>query len=257
LDIGDGVQPCSEVRFDLSLYDDQAELPSFKLTEDELHTKLLHMLKFDEFYDMVAFSIRWCWGYDLPSSTESITLPSIWISGDWADFKSDQLLAVPFPNHLTPNEIYMQPWECYPLQYESMPTGWTRWVSELLWTIILMEVIARVEYQDNPNLDSHHLAAHVKIEYPAASVEKWWLSQQAYVYKHLQGVIGGSLREYLTDDWLNVCFRPSRRCAITICHHHLFSLHFGLSTRWLHFAGNIHDGCTLNQGLSLLVKPTG
>ncbi|KAJ7818705.1 hypothetical protein B0H14DRAFT_2456117 [Mycena olivaceomarginata] len=54
-----------------------------------------------------------------------------------------------------------------------MPTGWTR-----------------VEYQDNPNLDSHHLAAYCGIEHDLAShVEKWWLSQQTYVHKHLQGVI--------------------------------------------------------------------
>jgi hypothetical protein len=192
LDIGDGVQPCSAL---LCRYDIQAELPSFKLTEAELHAKLLRVLKFDEFYDIVASSTRRQSSYDLPSSTESITLPSIWISGNWADFKSDQLLAIPFPNHFTPNEIYMQPWDHYPLQNESMPTGWTRWVSELLWTITLMEVIARVEYQDdpNPNLDSHHLVAHSRIEYPAVShVEKWWFSQQAYVRKHLQGAIGGS-----------------------------------------------------------------
>jgi hypothetical protein len=84
LDIGDGVKPCSEVRFDLLWYHTPAELPSFKLTEDELHAKLLHALKFDEFYTMFAFSSRGYLGYNLPSSTESITLPSIWISGDWA-----------------------------------------------------------------------------------------------------------------------------------------------------------------------------
>ncbi|KAJ7802771.1 hypothetical protein B0H14DRAFT_2891257 [Mycena olivaceomarginata] len=74
-----------------------------------------------------------------------------------------------------------------------MPTGWTR-----------------VEYPDNPNLDSHHLAAYGGIEYHAArNVKKWWLSQQAYVHKHLQGVIGGSLRKYPADDWLNACFCPN------------------------------------------------
>jgi hypothetical protein len=147
LDIGNGVNSCSEVRFNL-LFHTPAELPSFKLMEDELHAKLLCVLKFHEFYAMFAFS-RQYFGYNLPSSKESITLPSIWTPGDWADFKSDQLLAIPFPNHATPNEIYMQPWGGYPLQNEGMPTGWTRWVSELLWTIILMEAIARVEYQDN------------------------------------------------------------------------------------------------------------
>ncbi|KAJ7356437.1 hypothetical protein DFH08DRAFT_849051 [Mycena albidolilacea] len=132
---------------------------------------------------MVPFGSGQFRGYYLPTSTESITLPSIWISGDWADFKSDQLLAIPFPNHVTPNEIYMRPWECYPLQKESMPTGWTR-----------------VEYPDNPNLDSHHLVTYSGIAYPAVShVEKWWLSQQAYVHKHLQGVIVADVPHFITS----------------------------------------------------------
>ncbi|KAJ7768012.1 hypothetical protein B0H14DRAFT_3165120 [Mycena olivaceomarginata] len=173
LDIGDGVKPCWKVRSDLLSYYTPAELPSFKLVEDELHAKLLRVLKFDEFYAMFAISSRQYFGYDLPSSTESITLPSLWISGHWADFKSGQPLAIPFPNHVTLNEIYMQPWGGYPLQNESMPTGWTR-----------------VEYQGNPNPESHHLAAYGGIEDHAESnVVKWWLSQQGYVHKHLQGVI--------------------------------------------------------------------
>ncbi|KAJ7303637.1 hypothetical protein DFH08DRAFT_825735 [Mycena albidolilacea] len=175
LDIGDGVKSCWKVRDEL-YYGTPTELPSLKLTEDELHAKLLCVLKFDEFYPMVTFSRRYP-GYDPPSSTESITLPSIWISGDWADFKSNQLLAIPFPNHVTPNEIYIQPWEGYSLQCEGMPTGWTRWVSELLWTIILMEVMARVEYQGNPNLDSHHLAAYGGIEdHAECNVATWFMS---------------------------------------------------------------------------------
>jgi hypothetical protein len=83
LDIGDGVESGLIVGFYLQCHT-PAELPSFKLTEDELHAKLLHALKFDEFYTMFAFSSRGYLGYNLPSSTESITLPSIWISGDWA-----------------------------------------------------------------------------------------------------------------------------------------------------------------------------
>ncbi|KAJ7787193.1 hypothetical protein B0H14DRAFT_2954908 [Mycena olivaceomarginata] len=87
----------------------------------------------------------------------------------------------------------MQLWRSYPLQNEGMPTGWTQ-----------------VEYWDNPNLDSHHLVTCCRIEYHTKSnVEKWWLSQQAYVHKHLQGVIGGFLRKYPADDWLNACFRPN------------------------------------------------
>ncbi|KAJ7832542.1 hypothetical protein B0H14DRAFT_3871924 [Mycena olivaceomarginata] len=67
----------------------------------------------------------------------------------------------------------MGPWMGYRLQTEGMPTGWTR-----------------VEYQDNLNLDSHHLVAYGGIKYHAANnVTKWWLSQQAYVHKHLQGAI--------------------------------------------------------------------
>jgi hypothetical protein len=105
LDIGDGVKPCWEVRSHLLFYYIPAELPSFKLTEDGLHAKLLCTLKFDEFYAMVTSSGQGCFDYDFPSSTESITFPSIWVSGDWADFKSDQHLTVPFPNHVTPNKI--------------------------------------------------------------------------------------------------------------------------------------------------------
>ncbi|KAJ7787185.1 hypothetical protein B0H14DRAFT_287748 [Mycena olivaceomarginata] len=68
----------------------------------------------------------------------------------------------------------MQPWGSYPLQNEVMSTGWTR-----------------VEYQDDPILDS---VAHCGMGYHAASnVEKWWLSQQAYVHKHLQGVIAANV----------------------------------------------------------------
>ncbi|KAJ7818708.1 hypothetical protein B0H14DRAFT_1369516 [Mycena olivaceomarginata] len=176
LDIGDGVKPCSEVRSDLRYQYSLAELPSFKLTEDGLHTKVLRVLRFHEFYVMLAFSTGRYFGDDLPSSTESITLPSIWICANRTDFKSDQLLAIPFPNYVTPNDIQMRPWGGYPLQKEVMPTGLTR-----------------VEYQDDPNLDSHHLTAYGGLKYHAASnVENWWLSQQAYVHKHLQGAIGGS-----------------------------------------------------------------
>ncbi|KAJ7768003.1 hypothetical protein B0H14DRAFT_358589 [Mycena olivaceomarginata] len=172
LDIGDGVKPCWEVRYPLQIYCTPTELPSLKLVEDELHAKLLRVLKFDEFYSMFAFSGLGHFGYDLLSSTESITLPSIRISGDWADFKADQFLAIPFPNHVTPNEIYMQPWGGCQVQNEGMPTGWTR-----------------VEYQDDPNPDSPHSGAYCRIEYHAVNdVKKWWLSQQAYVHKHLQGV---------------------------------------------------------------------
>ncbi|KAJ7792133.1 hypothetical protein B0H14DRAFT_3160438 [Mycena olivaceomarginata] len=184
LDIGNGVKLCSGVRFDL-LCPTPAELPSFKLTEDELHAKLLRVLEFDEFYAMLAISSRQYFGYNLPSSTKPIILPSLWISGHWADFKSGQPLAIPFPNHVTPNAIYMQPWEGYPLQNECMPTGWTR-----------------VEYQGNPNLDSHYLVAYGGIEdHAEGNVIKWWLSQQAYVHKHLQGVIDGlTLRgTFMTD----------------------------------------------------------
>ncbi|KAJ7787198.1 hypothetical protein B0H14DRAFT_287941 [Mycena olivaceomarginata] len=171
LDIGDGVKTCPDVRIDLPYYYTPAEFPSFKLTEDELHAKLLRVLKFDEFYAMFTLYSQQYFFYDLLSFTDSITLPSIRIPGDWADFRSDQLLAIPFPNHVTPNEIHMQPWESYPLQNEGMPAGWTR-----------------VEYPDN--LGSNHLVACCTIKYHAESnVEKWWLSQQAYVHKHLQGVI--------------------------------------------------------------------
>jgi hypothetical protein len=43
------------------------------------------------------------------------------------DLKSYHLSTIPFPYHLTPNDIYVGPWIDYPLHYEVIPTGWTRW----------------------------------------------------------------------------------------------------------------------------------
>ncbi|KAF7340338.1 Reverse transcriptase-RNase H-integrase [Mycena venus] len=169
LDIGDGVEQCINIWIDLEGYL-LVELPSFKLMENELHTKLLCALKLDEFHAMVAFSSRHNFGNNLPSSTETITLPSICITNDRGDFQSHQLLTIPFPNHLTPNDIYVGPWHSSPLHNEVMPTGWTR-----------------VEYLDNPEYLLLWMSVQLREE---DNVMKWWVSQQNYVCKHLQNAIG-------------------------------------------------------------------
>ena len=138
LDIGNGVTQCNWIRLDLE-WDGSAELPSFELTENELHAKLLGVLKLDEFHAMVAFSGQWNFTCNIPSSTESITLPSIWIPYNRGDFQSYQLSKNPFPNHYTSNDIHMGSWNGYRLRSEVMPTGWTRWASELDWGIVLTE----------------------------------------------------------------------------------------------------------------------
>jgi hypothetical protein len=126
LDVGDGVKLCFAIRKDLIQYT-ATELPSFKLTENDLHAKLLSALKLDEFHAMVVFCTQEYFLHDLPSSTEAITVPSIWIPSHYVDFKSLQIFTIPFPNHLTSNEIHMGSWNSYPLHSEVMPTGWTRW----------------------------------------------------------------------------------------------------------------------------------
>ncbi|KAF7340339.1 Reverse transcriptase-RNase H-integrase [Mycena venus] len=179
LDIGDGVKRCSDIWRSLAV-PTLAELPSFKLMENELHAKLLYALKLNEFHAMAVFSEQY-FCYTLPSSTETITLPSICITDDQGNFQSHQLLTIPFPNHLTPNDIYVghwdsylldndyvEPWHSYPLHKEVMPTGWTR-----------------VEYLDNPEYLLLWMSVQVN------NVMEWWISQQNYVCKHLQHAIGG------------------------------------------------------------------
>ncbi|KAF7340336.1 hypothetical protein MVEN_01952800 [Mycena venus] len=171
LDIGDGVESCNSIGSGLLGYI-EAELPSFKLTESELHAKLLCALKLDEFHTIAVFSM-WYFLYTLPSSTESITIPSICITDDRGDFQSHQLLTIPFPNHLTPNDIYVRPWHG-PLHKEVMPTGWTR-----------------VEYLDNPNRYPYLLQMKAGLDdHYEKNVMKSWVSQQNYVCKHLQCAIG-------------------------------------------------------------------
>ncbi|KAF7340341.1 Reverse transcriptase-RNase H-integrase [Mycena venus] len=168
LDIGNGVEQCIDIWGRLA-GSTLAELPSFKLMENELHTKLLCALKLDEFHAMVAICGKQNFSYNLPSLTETITLPSICITDDRGDFQSHQFLTIAFSNHPTPNDIYVGPWHSYPLHNEVMPTGWTR-----------------VEYLDNPE---HLLWMPVQFN-EVNNVIKWWVSQQNYVCKHLQCAIG-------------------------------------------------------------------
>ncbi|KAF7340329.1 Reverse transcriptase-RNase H-integrase [Mycena venus] len=182
LDIGDGVERCIDIWSSLARHM-SAELPSFKLMENELHAKLLCALKLNEFHAMVTFASSHNSSGNLPSSTKTITIPSICITDDRGDFQSHQLLTISFPNHLPPNDIYVGHWNSYlldndyvgpwhsgPLHDEIMPTGWTR-----------------VEYLDNPELLLLWMPVQLHGE---NNVMKWWVSQRNYVCKHLQCAIG-------------------------------------------------------------------
>ncbi|KAF7340330.1 hypothetical protein MVEN_01952200 [Mycena venus] len=198
LDIGDGVERCCDIRAHLRSFT-PAELPSFKLTENELHAKLLCALKLTEFHTMAAYS-GWHFSYTLPSSTETITLPSIWIPSDGADLKLPQTLAIPFPKHLTSNDIYVQSWYGHTLCSEVMPTGWTR-----------------VELPNDPDQDSYHLSAGAGLEcHQADNVMKWWLSQQNYVCKHLQSVIAAGVPLHIITDICFHCFLNTQLDGFTL-----------------------------------------
>ncbi|KAF8164370.1 hypothetical protein K438DRAFT_268030 [Mycena galopus ATCC 62051] len=130
---------------------------------------------------MLGYPGQWH-SHNLPSSTESITLPSIGILRDCVDSNLGQLLTIPFTTspftkHLPPNGISMKSWNGYPLCGEVMPTGWTR-----------------VEYLNNEE-SSFWMTVHLDPYYETA-VMKWWISQQSYVRKHLQRAIG------LEEDYL-------------------------------------------------------
>ncbi|KAJ7812914.1 hypothetical protein B0H13DRAFT_500824 [Mycena leptocephala] len=168
LDIGDGDEQCMNLWPALTGFV-FAPLPSLKLTENELHNKLLHALKFDEFYIMFAHDTDHF--YNFPSSAEAIKLPSILILSDCVNFKSHQLLTIPFPNHFTPDEIHMLSWTGFRLKNKVMPTGWTR-----------------VKYLDIP-YENFGLLMSVGV-HEKKEVIKWWLSQHSFVRKHLQSVIG-------------------------------------------------------------------
>ncbi|KAF8139255.1 hypothetical protein K438DRAFT_719350 [Mycena galopus ATCC 62051] len=136
LNIGDGVTQCFEI-YDHLVRNMQVgvEMLSFKLTENELHTKLLHALKLEEFYAMLGYSGYSSYHYNLPSLPESITLPSIRILSNCVKSNSHQLLTIlfktsPFTMHLPSDGISMRSWDGYPLHSEIMPTGWT-WVEHL------------------------------------------------------------------------------------------------------------------------------
>ncbi|KAF7341495.1 hypothetical protein MVEN_01886900 [Mycena venus] len=168
LNIGVGFEQCWSIQSALQR-STQAKLPSLKLTENELHAKLLCALKLDEFHDMFTFSYRIYFSYGLPSSTKSITLPSIWIPSDCVDFKPGQMLTLRFPNHLTSNDIHMCSWTGFGLRHEVMLTGWTR-----------------VEYQgSHEHLYLGLMSVRLRLR-REGNVMNWWLSQQNCVRKHLQ-----------------------------------------------------------------------
>ncbi|KAF8164367.1 hypothetical protein K438DRAFT_1941899 [Mycena galopus ATCC 62051] len=126
LDIGDGVTQCIAIYIGLTPNMlDYMLVESFKLTENELHTKLLHALELDEFHVMLGQSGQWH-SNNLPSSTESITLPSICILSDRVNSNSHQLLTIPFTtSSFTEHLPLRSSWNCHSFRSEVMPTGWT------------------------------------------------------------------------------------------------------------------------------------
>ncbi|KAJ7336163.1 hypothetical protein DFH08DRAFT_939242 [Mycena albidolilacea] len=179
LDIGDGVEFVWSIRAGLKYT--PAGLPSFKLTENELHIKLLHVLKPNEFHAMFAHPWRQNIKYNLSSSIESLSFPSIWIPSERVAFKSPQTLMIPFPNHLiTSNDIRLWSWTCSRFYVEVMPTGWTRF-----------------EYQHS-HKGSDWLSMSVRMHRDKENnVIKWWLSQRNYVHKHLQNVLAANVPLHL------------------------------------------------------------
>ncbi|KAF8139273.1 hypothetical protein K438DRAFT_719824 [Mycena galopus ATCC 62051] len=176
-DIGERVMQCTDI-FDHLAWNMPVDLPSLKLTENELHTKLLHALELDEFHAMLGCSARWH-PHNLPSSTASITLPSIWIHSDCVDSNSHQILTIPFTKPLAPNVISMRSWDGHPFRNEVMPTGWTR-----------------LEYLDNPTPNQCSFNVHVELDDEHAAI-KWWISQQNYFRKHVHCIIGPKEEDYL------------------------------------------------------------
>ncbi|KAJ7231630.1 hypothetical protein C8J57DRAFT_179528 [Mycena rebaudengoi] len=156
-------------------------LPSFKLTENDLHGKLLCTLEVDESYAMLASSnlispVFTLW------TPRTFTLPSICsIPDDCADFKLKEFSTIPIRNHLTLSDIYFGPWRAvfggYSVPIDVLPTRWS-WV----------------EYTENLDQNSYRLRMQVGLK-EDGNANKWWLSQQNYVRTHLQNAI--SADEYL------------------------------------------------------------
>ncbi|KAJ6452211.1 hypothetical protein C8R45DRAFT_1040897 [Mycena sanguinolenta] len=78
LNIGDGYQSYMRI---FSIPPNMRKLPSFKLTENDMHNKLLLILELDQFYSLPIPSI-WSRHGLLPSTAGTVALPSVCIAPD-------------------------------------------------------------------------------------------------------------------------------------------------------------------------------
>ncbi|KAJ7930704.1 hypothetical protein B0H13DRAFT_1858515 [Mycena leptocephala] len=163
MDVGNGYEPCGDVVPSPRFW--TPEMPSLKLTENDLAGKLKCTLELDEFYSLLTRGNRAF--LQISSSTPgTITAPSIYNPNcNHAHFEPDGFCAIPTAKHLTVDDLYIDSWSTSNLPQEVLPTGWTR-----------------VDY---PECHSHPFWIAVGLKDYIAPM-KWWLSQQHYVCDHLQ-----------------------------------------------------------------------
>ncbi|KAJ7882673.1 hypothetical protein B0H13DRAFT_2278292 [Mycena leptocephala] len=169
MDVGNGYESCIEIVTPWP----RSELPSFKLTENDLGDKLSSTLELNEFYSMVARrETRYL--NSSASMPGTIMLPSIcntcsqW---DCAHLKPNEFCPIFTAKDLTLDDLYISSWHMGSLPSEVLPTGWTR-----------------VDY---PECHSCLFRITVGLK-DSTAPQKWWLSQNHYVRKHLQGAFNAT-----------------------------------------------------------------
>lgn len=130
LNIGDGYQSYMRI---FSIPPNMRKLPSFKLTENDMHNKLLSTLELDQFYTLPIPSI-WDRHGLLSSTTGTVALPSVCITPDrHADrkFNWNELTPIHLTNfHLSLSDVFLNSWHRrLDLPIDVPSTGWTRCVS--------------------------------------------------------------------------------------------------------------------------------
>ncbi|KAJ7882065.1 hypothetical protein B0H14DRAFT_1492575 [Mycena olivaceomarginata] len=166
LNIGDGYQSYMRI---FSIPPNMRKLPSFKLTENDMHNKLLSTLELDRFYTLPIPSI-WSRHGLLSSTTGSVALPSVCITPDRrADrkFNWNELTPIHFTNfHLSLSDVVLNSWHRrLHLPIEVLSTGWTR-----------------IEYSQTSYSNEFDMKLELNNQ---EDVVEWWLSQQNYVHKCL------------------------------------------------------------------------
>jgi hypothetical protein len=127
MDVGNGYEPCGDVVPSPRFW--TPEMPSLKLTENDLAGKLKCTLELDEFYSLLTRGNRAF--LQISSSTPgTITAPSIYNPNcNHAHFEPDGFCAIPTAKHLTVDDLYIDSWSTSNLPQEVLPTGWTRCAS--------------------------------------------------------------------------------------------------------------------------------